>query len=554
MAYQVLYRTYRPSKFEEVIGQDYIVKTLQNAIKTDKISHAYLFAGPRGTGKTTVAKLFAKAINCQNYNGEACGNCDSCKEYLTNNHPDIIELDAASNNGVDDIREIVEQVKYAPLIGKYKVYIIDEVHMLTVNAFNALLKTLEEPPSHVIFILATTDPQKVIATVLSRCQRYNFAKIHPFYIQKQLKNVLDKENLKYDEQALEEISRLAEGGMRDGLSILEQCLSYNYEGVFIDDVKKIFGLSTVQERIDLLTKIHNNELSDAIDSTRKMYESGIDIKHLVLDLLGMVKDALIYSNDGSDKLLTYIKAAEAQTLLNECGIANLLNDSKYLEETLNKDKQNQNFLLYFELCLIKMANSINKEVVVKKGIKKNKEIKEEKIPEIKDEVIIEEPVKEEIIEEDNIFELNKPDNNLLLGITLSASKEEKINDEIIYSRLDLYKLEVEKRKFYELLNGTSIFASSPDGIIIRGPVSKIDNINEKDTNEELYNFIIEEFGIDKMVYGIYDDDINQLINDYRKALAEDKKIDYKIERYEIKKPERKEDRIKSIFGDVKVED
>ena len=176
MSYQVLYRTYRPSKFCEVGGQDYIVKTLVNAIKNNKIAHAYLFAGPRGTGKTSVAKLFAKAINCESFKNEACDKCENCEAYLEGSHPDIIEMDAASNNGVDDIREIVEQVPYAPLMGKYKVYIIDEVHMLSTQAFNALLKTLEEPPAHVIFILATTDPQKVIPTVLSRCQRYNFSK------------------------------------------------------------------------------------------------------------------------------------------------------------------------------------------------------------------------------------------------------------------------------------------------------------------------------------------------------------------------------------------
>ena len=223
MNYQVLYRTYRPNKFSEVVGQEHIVKTLKNSIKNNKIAHAYLFAGPRGTGKTTIAKIFAKAINCSGYINEPCDECESCISIAKGTNPDVLELDAASNNGVDEIRNIINEVTYPPTVSKYKVYIIDEVHMLTVQAFNALLKTLEEPPEHVVFILATTDPQKIIPTVLSRCQRFNFSKLTKFQIVDKMKEVLDKENLAYEEEALKEIATLADGGMRDALSLLEQC-------------------------------------------------------------------------------------------------------------------------------------------------------------------------------------------------------------------------------------------------------------------------------------------------------------------------------------------
>ena len=402
MAYQVLYRTYRPARFSEVVGQEYIVKTLVNAIRNNKIAHAYLFAGPRGTGKTSVAKLFAKAINCPNFKNEACDDCENCKAYLEGTHPDIIELDAASNNGVDDIREIIEQVPYAPLLGKYKVYIIDEVHMLTTQAFNALLKTLEEPPAHVIFILATTDPQKVIPTVLSRCQRYNFSKISLYEIKKRMMNILDKEQIPYDEKAAEELSRMAEGGMRDALSLLEQCLSYNPDGLKLEDVEHIFGLTSVAEEVSLYLKIHDQKISEVISRMREIYAAGADTKRLAVDLLDIVKDVLIYSDQGKANLLTRITEAEAQDIINHVSIETLFKDASELEQLISREKQSQNFLIYLELCLIKMSENGSlikekKETPRPAKEEKNEPVKEaEPKQEIKEE---KEEIKEEAKEE-----------------------------------------------------------------------------------------------------------------------------------------------------------
>lgn len=553
MSYQVLYRTYRPQKFEEVVGQDYIVKILKNAIKLDKIAHAYLFAGPRGTGKTTIAKLFARAINCPNFAEESCDKCDSCKAIIAGNHPDIIELDAASNNGVDNIREIVEQVNYAPVLGKYKVYIIDEVHMLSASAFNALLKTLEEPPAHVIFILATTDPEKIIPTVLSRCQRYNFSKISKFDMKKKMSEILKKEKIKFDDEALEEVAIMAEGGMRDALSILEQMLSYNPKGVYLEDVQKVFGLSTSEEKLNLMALIHSGKITQAIFNLRETYQAGLDPKRLAIDLLEIIKEALIFSDDARDDLLNKISRLQAIEILDKIDTNVLLEDIKYLEELLSNNRGKQNFISYLELCLIKMANNKNNRVV-----KEEKPvIKEEKVEDKKqEETKKEEPKIEEKVEVKKEIKIENSNDDLdyIASLLLAANKDEKINDAIIYNRLVMYKNEVEKRKFYELLINTELFASSTDAIIVLTDVIEASNINSKEIREELYNFLVKEFGIYKVIYAIDRNKRIDLIEKYKELVREKKKAPI-VEKPVVKKERTNEEKLKELFGDdLKVED
>lgn len=578
MSYQVLYRTYRPSKFSEVVGQDYIVKILKNTIKNKKVAHAYLFAGPRGTGKTTIAKLFAKAINCESFDEEACDECSSCLAFKEGNHPDIIELDAASNNGVDDIRELIDQVSYAPIIGKYKVYIIDEVHMLTPQAFNALLKTLEEPPAHVVFILATTDPQKIIPTVLSRCQRYNFSKISNLNMKKKMIEILDKENLKYEEKALDEVALLAEGGMRDALSILEQVLSYNNEGVYLEDIQKIFGLSTKEEKVNLLIDVHKN-ITEAISTLREMYNYGIEPKRLCIDLLEIIKEALIYSDDQNETLLDKIDKFDAMNILDAINTNDLLNDITYLEEALSKTRGNQSFLTYLELAIVKMSGNKSKDYIepIKKEIKvqektevSTKPIETKEEPKV-EETIIEEEKPEVLIEEKITINGSNPNNNnsnpdtddsttegpsieYLAALLLSASKNSKESDSIIYNRMELFMLDPEKRKFYELLKNTSLFASGKDVIIVTGPKLAIDNINATENKNELYRFMMEEFGLDKVIYGVDDNKRNELIAEYKKLAAAQNNLIPNVEKPNIKKELTNEEKVKELFVNARVEE
>lgn len=355
MAYKALYRTYRPQTFEEVAGQRHIVRTLKNALEKNKIAHAYLFCGPRGTGKTTMAKLFAKALNCEEGLGHQCNKCDNCKEITEGTHPDVIEIDAASNNGVEQVRDLIDKVNYLPLKGKYKVYIIDEVHMMTTSAFNALLKTLEEPPAHVVFILATTEPHNIIPTILSRCQRYDFTRVSDADIKERMITVLKNEGITYEDKAIDAIISLADGGMRDALSILDQILAYSNDSLTENDVYTLYGLASTSEKLELLKDIYNGDVTSTLGRMNAFSEGGVDLKRLNSDLLEILKDVLIYKKTHDEEELTQIKEDEAKELSELIDIRTLNTMIGAFLKSQIDFKTVNNIKTLFEITLLKLC-------------------------------------------------------------------------------------------------------------------------------------------------------------------------------------------------------
>ncbi|WP_080926132.1 DNA polymerase III subunit gamma/tau [Ligilactobacillus ruminis] len=364
MSYQALYRVWRPQTFEDLVGQDMITKTLKNALATKQTTHAYLFAGPRGTGKTSCAKLFAKALNCPNQvNGDPCNECETCKAITAGRLNDVIEIDAASNNGVEEIRDIRDKVKYAPTQADYKVYIIDEVHMLSTSAFNALLKTLEEPPANVVFILATTDPHKIPATIISRTQRFDFKRITSGAILERMEYILKQKEFEYDEKALNVIARAAEGGMRDALSILDQVLSFGDNKVTLDNALLVTGSVTRENLIKYLSQVQNHETVAGLQTIHEIIDEGKDTKRLLEDLINCCRDLLLYK--------------QAPEMLEQTGSVMIDDEFKDMAEksnpetlyryidTLNEQQENMRYSMhqsvYLEVLTVKLAKIDGKE-------------------------------------------------------------------------------------------------------------------------------------------------------------------------------------------------
>ncbi|MCI8449172.1 MAG: DNA polymerase III subunit gamma/tau [Eubacterium sp.] len=360
MSYTALYRKYRPQSFEDVRGQDHIVTTIRNQIKAGRIGHAYLFCGTRGTGKTTVAKIFARAVNCEHpIDGSPCGECQTCRAIRSGNSLNVIEIDAASNNGVDNIREIRDEVTYAPTEGRYKVYIIDEVHMLTSGAFNALLKTLEEPPSYVIFVLATTEAHKIPVTILSRCQRYDFHRISVDTISERLHELLEQEQGQADDKALRYIAKAADGAMRDALSLLDQCMAfYMGQKLTYDHVLEVLGAVDTERFSQLLRTVINSDVLSAMRQIEGLISEGRDLGQFINDFIWYLRSLLLLKSSDNMEDVLDISSENLVLMKEECRLvdsSSLMRDIRILSELSNQVKYSAQKRILIEIGIIKMC-------------------------------------------------------------------------------------------------------------------------------------------------------------------------------------------------------
>lgn len=458
MKYQALYRKYRPKTFDDVYGQQIVVQTLKNVIKNNKLTHAYLFVGPRGTGKTSIAKIFAKTINCLHpEDGLSCEKCDICISNNSNENVDIIEMDAASNNGVDEIREIRNHITLLPTVSKYKIYIIDEVHMLTTGAFNALLKTLEEPPEHIIFILATTEPHKIPLTIMSRCQSFEFKPIPVAIIKERLKYICAQENINIDDKSLNLIAEESNGGLRDAVSMLDQLNAYADGNIKYEDVLLLNGRINNNEIEKFMTEMVNDDLNSVFAKIESWQEEGKNFIYICEDFIRFLRNELIKfkleNNSNIVNLIGENKTIEVIMILNK-----ISNDMK-----ISKDKK-----VLFDVTIINITNMLKNKQMFENNTYTSKNIKiENKTPE-KVEIKEEKPQTMEVpIKETKNYTLYDELMNIRLNNTLGiADKKSKIEYENAVENLKNDISDLNKLKIINLLDDTKITAGSKDGIIL----------------------------------------------------------------------------------------
>ncbi len=559
MQYLALYRKYRPDNFDDVVGQDKVVKVIKHAIETNRISHAYLFSGPRGTGKTTTAKIIARMVNCTNLvDGRPCGECECCKNIFTNN--DVVEIDAASNNGVDEIRELRDKVNLVPTLAKYKVYIIDEVHMLTVQAFNALLKTLEEPPAHVIFILATTEPHKIPLTISSRCQKFQFSKVSDEQIVSRLKKIVDNENVQITDDALYEIARLSDGGMRDAINFLDQLISFKDTNITIDDVYQVNGSVSYDEIFNFIFDINNGNRAEIINVVEEVDRSGKSIIKFIDEVIIFLKDTLIYLNNGrlSEINSKNDKLKEIASSMEQKKIYTLI---MTLNDIINKIKISSypsivvivNLLEFIDKYNIS-DNIENDEVSDKDDVYIDDKNNAGKALNIKKE---ENDIKEDINEDKILISNHLLDDNLkqvrINNTFVDASKQILIDIKNKWNLINNYLLSSKYSVISGLLNDTMPVAAGSKNLILLGKYdSVVERVNE--VTDDVSNLLREILNSDYTVVCLTNIEWEEEKKKYIDNLKASKKYSYinekASEKTEVKERTPVDDLIDLVGSDI----
>ena len=571
MAKLALYQKYRSSTFEEVVGQEYIVRSIKNAVHENKVGHAYLFCGPRGTGKTTMARLLAKAVNCEHPEKAPCGECENCKAANNGTHPDIIEINAANETHVEDIRDLIERSTLAPMQGKHKVYIIDEVHQLSGAASSALLKTLEEPPANVIFILATTDPQKLLPTIISRCQRYDFTKVRRDQIKDHLLDIAEKEKIAMEPDAADMIAVLADGGMRDALSIMDQCASYTSDHITIEDIDRIYGLTTAEEKVELIQDIAKGNMEAMIRKIQSYEEQGIDLPRFTDGMIDILKDCVVYQSTKKPELLKILSEEQAQQLAASADAETCMHASEKLMDSKQRFKFATNAATAFEVTCLSLLTDENepaehpakKAAPVKHAVKtvtSEPSVKKEIIPEPAEEIKKETPaVKAEPESEPAVMAEIHPveplSTEIVLSLLVQCNKKEKIADENTFAMIKSYA-DLKNRKYTSLLEDAKVAASGTDCIVLGVDAQAIANrINEEKMNKELYFFMKDQMKTDKMLYAVTKEDLKAITKEFiARRKTDSLPSPMKIERPQAEEAQtvNSEEKVMELFGEENV--